>query len=358
MNEFENSLQVADDDSLSIKDIINTISELMAFIKKKLLILFLFGIFGGAIGFYIANRSVPLYSARVKFIMKESGGASSLMNSLGSLGSLIGGGTSTASPMGRTLAILGSERIIGTILFKEVTINNKKDLLVNHIIDVFELRKAWEKDSSLNGVSFSTNSLNTNILNKKQKKAYKKIVGMFIGEGATLLNKSFDKSSGVFDVTVNAPNEELSIETSKILYKELELFIYNQSINSSGKNINILNEKVDSIKAALSSVQNALARNTDRTLGLLMQEDRVDQKQLILKEQMLTIMYGEAQKNLETFRFVNESINTGFEILECPISPIAPNQKSKIKFSILGFILLSFTSLGFLYIKKWVKDQL
>lgn len=358
MNEIENSLQVTDDDSLSIKDIFNAISELIDFIKKKFLILFLFGILGGAIGFYIAYRSVPLYSAKVKFMMKESGGASSLMNSLGSLGSLIGGGTSTVSPMERTLAILGSERIIGTILLKEITINNKKDLLVNHIIDVFELRKTWEKDSSLHGVHFSMDKLNKNLFNKKQKKAYKKIVGMFIGEGATLLNKSFAKSSGVFDVTINVPNEELSVETAKILYKELELFIYNQSINSSGKNINILNEKVDSIRAALSSVQNALARNTDRTLGLLMQEDRVDQKKLMFKEQMLTMMYGEAQKNLETFRFVNESINTGFEILEYPISPITPNQKSKIKFSILGFILLSFTCFGFLYIKKWVQNQL
>jgi hypothetical protein len=130
-----------------------------------------------------------------------------------------------------------------------------------------------------------------------------------------MFGKSYDKKSGVFEMIINTKSEEFSIEFSKVLYNELEQFMYNQSVNSSGKNISIINNKVDSIKSELNSVQNLLARNTDRTLGLLMQEDKVDQKKLMLKEQMLTIMYGEAQKNLETFKFINESIIPWFRII-------------------------------------------
>jgi uncharacterized protein involved in exopolysaccharide biosynthesis len=134
--------------------------------------------------------------------------------------------------------------------------------------------------------------------------------------------------------------------------------MYNQSTNSSGKNIEIIASKLDSIKTELNGVQNALARNTDRTLGLLMQEDKVDQKKLMMKEQMLTIMYGEAQKNLETFKFVNESINKGLEVIQTPFSPIQPSSKSKVKFTLIGFLASGILGFGLLFIKKWVNDLL
>ena len=354
----ENTIDNQEVDTLSVKDFVNGFLSLYIFAVRNFIILFLFGLIGGAVGFYIAYKSKPQYPAKIKFIMKETGGNSSLISSLGSLGSLIGGGPSTASPMNRTLAILGSERIVGSVLLKPIKINNKNDIAINHLIEVFELRNNWGKDSLLSKVEFSINETDLDSFHVKQRLAYKKVLGMFLSEKSTILNKSFDKLSGVFESNIITPNEELSIAFSKLLYNELEQFLYNQSITSSGKNISILKDKVDSIKFALNNVQNSLARNSDRTLGLLMQEDKVDQKKLLLKEQMLTIMYGEAQKNLEAFKFVNESINPGLEILEYPINPISPIKKNKIKYSLLGFLITSISIFGILITRKWFKSQL
>jgi hypothetical protein len=53
--------------------------------------------------------------------MKESGGSSALMSSLGSLGSLIGGSSGTTSPLDRTLSnIMGSEKIVGSMLLLKI----------------------------------------------------------------------------------------------------------------------------------------------------------------------------------------------------------------------------------------------
>ncbi len=348
---------IDDEDEISLKDVIQKINEFVAFFKNNFWKLFIIAMIGGTIGFLYAFFSTPIYSAKVKFLMKESSGGSSLMGSLGSLGSLIGGAAGTTSPLDRTIAIIGSERIVGASLFKKIKVKGKLDLAINHLIEIQSLRKAWKKDTILNGVQFPINNTLKERLSYKQRKAYRNIINLLIGEKATILKKSFDKKSGVFDLNVNTKNEDFSIEFSKVIYTELEQFMYNQSVNSSGKNVSILNNKIDSIKAALNGVQNALARTNDRTLGLLMQEDKVDQKKLMMREQMLTIMYGEAQKNLETFRFVNESINSGLEVIETPFSPIPPSRKSKIIFTFIGFLFTGILGFGYLFIKTWIAEH-
>lgn len=353
----ENDLN-QNDGELSLKDILIKISKTLTFIKQKFWIIFLAAILGAGGGFWFAFIGKESYSAKLSFLMKESSGGSGLMSSLGSLGSLIGGAGGTTSPLDRTLAILGSEKIVGSALMKSITIDKVDDLAINHLIQIQGLRKAWEKDSLLAGVKFNKSSVSISNFSLSERKAYKSIVNILIGINATMFVKSYDKKSGVFEIIINSKSEAFSIEFTKILFKELENFIYNQSINSSGKNITIIANKLDSIKAELNGVQNTLARNTDRTLGLLMQEDKVDQKKLMMKEQMLTIMYGEAQKNLETFKFINESINTGLEVLESPISPIQPMQRSKLKFTLVGFLFSGIVCFGFLVSKKWVKENL
>lgn len=341
---------------LSIQDIIYNIKELFLWFKHYFWNLFILGLIGGGIGFYFAFRITPIYAAKVKFIIKESSGSSALLSSLGNLGSLIGGASGTASPMERTLAIMGSERIVGSALLKKIVVNNKADLAINHFIKIHDLDEKWRDDTLLSGIYFLKNQTFVENFDFPHRKAYKDVLNLLIGDKSTILEKSFDKKSGVFEQIVNNPNEEFSIQFNKTLYNELVQFLYNQSISSTGKNIDILNSKVDSIKSALNFIQNTLARKTDRTLGLLMQEDKVDQKKLIMKEQLLTIMYGEAQKNLETFKFMNESINSGLELLQAPYSPIKPIKKSKIKYFIVGFLLSFIFGFGILFIKKWVND--
>ena len=89
-----------------------------------------------------------------------------------------------------------------------------------------------------------------------------------------------------------------------------------------------------------------------------MQEDKVDQKKLLLKEQMLTLMYGEAQKNYETFKFLNESVNPGLELLESSFSPIEPIEKSILIFTIIGFVFGATISFIFFYFKKSLQHRI
>lgn len=349
---------MADENEFDFNKIIQMISNLYDFVKQKFWKLLLIALIGGFFGFIFAFFSEPKYQSKLKFLMRDTNGGSALMSSLGSLGSLIGGAANMGSPLDRILAIMDSERIIGETLFKQVIVNGKKDLVINHFINIEEIRDDWKKDTILDGVKFDAVNVKAENLSLPQRKGYKYVINMFIGEKAKIISKSYDKKSGVFELVIESKNEDFAVEFSKLVFERLEQFLYLQSLTASGKNVAILSSKIDSIKNELNYVQNALARRNDRTLGLLMQEDKVDQKKLMMKEQMLTIMFGEAQKNLETFRFINESVSKNLDIIEYPFSPIKPNEKSPIKFSIIFFILFGFCGLSFLITKKWIQSKL
>lgn len=346
------------DDEISIKEIFYRITEFYKRIKGKIIYILFISLIGGALGFSKAYFSTPIYSAKIKFLLKESGGAAStLASSLGSLGSIFGGSAGLATPSDRILAVLGSERIVGNALLKQMIVGNKSDLAINHFIKIQNLQKKWSKDSLLRNCHFSPFTKKTSF-DFSQRKAYKNIINIFLADDSNILRKTCDKKSGVFEISINSNNEIFSIEFSKLLYKELEDFLYNQSISASGKNVIILNKKIDSVKYELGKVQGQLARNADRSLGILMQEDIVDQKKLLIKEQILTVMYGEAQRNLETFKFLNESINNGLEIIDFPFAPIKPEENNLVKYTITGFFIFGFISLFFFYARIWYDEHI
>jgi uncharacterized protein involved in exopolysaccharide biosynthesis len=123
-------------------------------------------------------------------------------------------------------------------------------------------------------------------------------------------------------------------------------------------NVAILTKKVDSIQSELNSVRRQLARRTDQSMGIFLNEDKVDLKSLAEKEQILLTMYGEAQKNLETFLFMGQSASssTALNLLDVPYSPLTPTKKSKVLFTLAGFFLASFFTFGFILIRRWYKN--
>jgi len=113
---------------------------------------------------------------------------------------------------------------------------------------------------------------------------------------------------------------------------------------------------VDSIKNALGYTQSASAKQIDQGLGILLQQDRVQQKNLGIKENMLILMYGEAQKNLEQLSFIQATTSPSFSIIDQPYSPIKPETKSKILFTLVGMFLFGVFTFGFIIVRRWFRS--
>jgi uncharacterized protein involved in exopolysaccharide biosynthesis len=352
-NHIQQSFQ--EEEEFGIKDLIRILKTWKEVFVKNIFKIVIAGIIGGAIGFTYAYLSVPLYNAQLKFVMR-SDPSSGLSSGLAGLSSILGSGTGaggTGSGLERVIELIGSDRIIGNAILKEAEVNGKKDLLINHYINLQKYRDKWEKDTVLNRVKYPRKIIFSD-LNFPQRKAIKIIISSLIGKDnqSKLIAKSFDKKSGVVSLSVQYKNEDFAIKLTNAIYKEVIDFYSDQSLAATSYNVQILTKKADSIKIELDATRRYFARNTDQALGLLLQEDKVENKNLAFKENMLSLMYAEVQKNLETLKYIEASSMPSFIIIDQPYSPIRPELKSKIFFSFIGFILFSFFLFGFILIKN------
>jgi uncharacterized protein involved in exopolysaccharide biosynthesis len=345
-------------DEISLKDLIlklKGLKELFFSHTKKILI---GGLIGGMIGFVYAYLSIATYNAELKFVMRSD--PTNLGAGLSSLTSILGSGTAaggTGSGLERVIELIGSDRIIGNAILTEAEVNGKKDLLVNHYIAMQEYTKKWEKDTVLNRVNYPIGILFKD-LNFPQRKGIKIIIASLIGKDniSKLISKSFDKKSGVVTLSVSFKNEDFAIALTNAIYKEIIEFYSDQSLATTSNNLEVLTMKADSLKAELDATRRAFAKNSDQALGLLLQEDKVENKSLFYKENLLSLMYGEVQKNLETLKYLEASSMPSFSIIDQPYSPIKPKEKSKLLFTLLGAILLGFLTFGYLIFGSWYKS--
>ena len=337
------------EDEISLKDIIAEIVLWIALAKKNFFWLLIMGALGGGAGFAYAWFSKPTYEANLTFIIKRNdlAGAAS---SLGGLSALLGGSTNSAgNSLERIIELAGSERVVGEALLIAAGVNGLEDLLVNHFIQLNKMAEAWEDDTVLNkGVNFTPASTFEN-LDYKQRKALKQLIQLVAGgkEGAgkPLLSREFDKNSAIINFSVKYTNEDFAIALTQAVYTRLVVFYTQEALVSTSSNVAVLKTKVDSIKNALYATQKSVAQKSDQALGLILQGDRVDQKSLAVKENMLTLMYGEAQKNLETLSFMQYTTKPIFTIIDEPFAPIKPKQRNIYLFAFCGFILFLFSGL-------------
>lgn len=354
-NEIKTSPALGED--LSIKDIFKEIIRWKDIGLAYKWIVIAAGILGMTGGFTYAYLSTPLYNADLKFVMRSD---ASTTSPLAGLSNLLGGGggATTMSPLARIIELIGSDRIIGNALLKPINVNGNKDLLINHYIELEELRDKWKKDTALSKVKFTPGD-KFDELSFVQRKAIKRVSVRIIGkDGSTgIVSKSFDKKSGVVTLTGTYKDEAFAIELTNAIYREIIEFYVDQSVSTTQHNVEILTTKVDSIKKALDDTRRALAENTDQSLGLLLQKNKVENKSLAVKESMLTIMYGEAQKNLETLRFIEASTVPSFSVIDSPYSPIDPVKASKMKSMLIGGMLLGFLMIAFFRAKEVYEEK-
>jgi hypothetical protein len=343
-----------EEEEFGIKDLIRILKTWKEVLVNNIFKILFAGIIGGAIGFAYAYLDTPKYNAQLKFVMRSDPG-SGLSSGLSGLSSILGSGSGpggSGSGLERVIELIGSDRIIGNAILTEAEVNGKQDLLVNHYITLQGYRKAWAKDSILRKVNFPVGVQFAN-LNFPQRKAIKMIIGSMIGKdnSSRLIGKSFDKKSGVVTLAATYNNEDFSIVLTNAIYKEVIEFYSDQSLAATSNNVQVLNQKADSIRRELDATRRAFAKNSDQALGLLLQEDKIENKSLAFKENMLSLMYAEVQKNLETLKYIEASSMPSFSIIDQPYSPIRPIKRSGLKFSLLGFISIFSFVLVFLYIR-------
>ncbi|GAB4497602.1 MAG: hypothetical protein OHK0019_31480 [Saprospiraceae bacterium] len=298
-------------------------------------------------GFFTdAFLTPPKFPAQLTFMVREDSknGLSGVANLLGQFG--FGSGSSGEFNLDKIAELARSRHIVQAAIFDSATIRGKDDYLANHIIDIHNLRKKWKKDTLLQDFRF--NHSNFQRFNRRENMALLALHKKMVTDKDAFVTAGYSKQTSILNLKVESQNEELSIALAEAIYRHLSRFYIEQSTAQSRQTVRNLEIRTDSIRSVLTAYERTFARTEDRTLGLLLQEDRVPQKRLNTDIQILNLMYAEAIKNLETASFLLKNTTPVFMEIDKPLAPIKPVRASKKMALALGL------GLGFLAAVTWI----
>lgn len=289
----------------------------------------------------------PRFPAQLTFMVREDSqsGLSGVAGLLGQFG--FGSGASGEYNLDKIAELAKSRHIVQAVLFDSATVGGKNDYLANHVITIHKLHNDWRKDTLLHDFRFTRGDVEQ--FERRENKALKMLHHYMVEDkDNSFVTSGYSKQTSILNLTVSARSEELSIALVEALFRELSAFYIEQSTAQSRQTVRNLEARTDSIRAVLTTSERGLARTEDRTLGLLLKEDRVPQKRLSTDVQILNLMYAEAIKNLETASFLLKNSTPIFMEIDRPLAPIKPVRASKKIALALGI------GIGFLAAALWI----
>jgi len=296
------------------------------------------------------------FPAQLTFMVREDsknglGGVASLLGQFG-----FGSGNSGEFNLDKIAELARSRHIVQEAIFDSAIIRGKNDYLANHIIDIHNLRKKWSEDTLLQDFRFKHSDLQQ--FSRRENMALIVLHQKMVTDKDAFVTAGYSKQTSILNLKVAAQNEELSIALTEAIYRHLSRFYIEQSTAQSRQTVRNLEIRTDSIRSILTASERTFARTEDRTLGLLLQEDRVPQKRLNTDIQILNLMYAEAIKNLETASFLLKNTTPVFMEIDKPLGPIKPVGASKKMALVLGAGLGVLVAALWIFIRKFIRSNL
>lgn len=350
-----------EEDEITLKEVILKIQEFILEAWRHKWWIVAAGLGFAAVFLIRAMLEKPTYTATLTFMVNEDEGGS-----MGGIATILGQfGLGTGARAGRynmdkIVALARSRKIVQGVLFDRVDIGGEEDYIANHIIKLYDYHENWKEDTLLQNFYFTRDSVD--LFDRAERRALMAMHGQIVGnpeqkvEG--FLSISYNDDTGILSMGAKSEVESLSIAIAEAGYRKLSKFYVDKTIEQQKLTVDNLQFKVDSIGAALTRTEQELAQFQDRSQGVMLRSDDLRRQRLSREVQMLTIMYGESIKNLETASFLLKNSTPVFQLVDRPMSPIQPLMASKLKAIVLGGFLGGFLSLVFIFIRKVFRDAM
>lgn len=330
-------------EEISLKDFILRILSIIKILKRNAGILVLIIILIAPLGYFFPKK--PSYTAKTTLLLNTSGGKRGFMSIASSLGL---GESAEIISFEKFEMIATSNKLLNQIIEDSVTIDGKKDLLGHHLIDKSNLKEKWQKSHP----TLLKAKLNENGPTKDTVLSYLQYK----------LIKLFDISEGkgeLVEITAKHLNEDLAQQVSiKVAEKGIKFFL-DRSVSKDIKTKNVLNQRIDSVKVAISMAEIAYSNIKDKSHRSVKTQIQIN---LITAQRQLTMLnelYLQLVKQLEMIEFKINNANSGLEIIDAPTKPLIYTSKSLLKRLLMSCFLSVIISisliLGVFYLKKGLK---
>ncbi|MES2828398.1 MAG: Wzz/FepE/Etk N-terminal domain-containing protein [Bacteroidota bacterium] len=337
LNQSKASLYTSDE--LSLKEIVLKGHSIVKYLLSKWIIILLFAALGGIIGFGYAYSKKPSYTASTTFVLEEASSSNSLSN-LGGLASIVGldfGGSGGGIFQGDNIVELYKSRsIIKKTLITEVNYNGKKQLLLNRYIDFNGLRKSWEKIFGSRLVNVDRNLSFTRLQDSVINIIIEDIKSNILSVGKP------DKKLSIISADVKSDDEFFAMEFNRQIVKNVSDYYIQTKIRKSLDNVNILQQKVDSVMHVMNGAIYLAAEVTDATPNL--NPTRQSQRNVPVQRSQFSAeanksLLSELVKNLELSKITLRKETPLIQVIDEPVFPLKIVKVSKLKSLIIGGFL-------------------
>ncbi len=346
------------DDEITLKELILKLKEFWAYLwgqKVSIIVIALLMAIVFGLKAYLKPKE---YQASLTFMVDEdTGGGGGIGGILSQFG--FGGGGSEYN-LQKILTLSKSMRIAKEVLLDTAAVEGKKDLLGNHIIDIYKFheKKSWTKpENGLDGFYFGKKSKSP----KVQNRALKSVFGKVVGNEKTkhpLYSSSVNDDTGIMTLSVKSKSADLSLSLVKTFFDHLSEYYVEKSTEKANSTFEILKQKTDSIYMVLGQKEYALAQFKDQNRSVYLNKVKVREQKLRTEITALQMAWGESLKNQEMANYALKEQTPFIQPIDIPFAPIAPLPNSLLKALILGSFLGGFLAVLFFVFRKIVQDAL
>jgi hypothetical protein len=346
------------DGEVSLKDFILKIRDAFFFLRTKWLIIVVFGLTGGALGFMYASTQKFVYSATLTFALEDDksggGGLSGALGLASSFGFDLGTSAGGAFSGGNLMELMKSRTLVEKTLLSPVTIDGKVTSLAERYVDFTEMRKGWEKRLELANIHFFPTEDRS-----KYTLSQDSILGS-IYESLILHQINVSQRStkiSIINIEVNTTDQLFSKYFAEMLAKVVSDFYVDAKSKKAKFNVAILQYQTDSIRGELSGAISGVAAANDNTFNLnsALNIKRVPSIKRQVDVQANTAILTQLVTNLELAKVTLRRETPLIQVIDAPMLPLKKTKIGKLRSFIAGGFLGGVLIIIILFIRRWWK---
>ena len=340
-------------DEIQLKDILIKISEYNAYLFKKKFTIILVSVMLFFIGILFAVSDDKKYPAELTFVVedkKQGGDLSSMKGVASTFGFDLGASSSSTFSQNNILELLKSRGIVEAALMQNRNINKSDNLLIEHYLDLNEIKDSWKMNDNLSPVSF------TGILSQKNDSVIGGVWNSIIEDKLVVYLQSDE--SNIIKLSYTSINEDFAKLFVEALIEQMsDMYITYQTAQSKNT-LNFLSSRSDSVFVELEIAEEEFAKVKDINQRIIKASGRLKELQLMRKVEVLNTMYLEIIKNLEISKLTLLNQTPIIQIIDKPILPLKFEERSGSFIGLLGAFFGFFISTVFFVFSKLFRDAL
>ena len=334
---------------VTLKDIVKRIRQIFTFLLSKWVIIVIFGVTGGVLGFLYAWNAKPKFTASLNFVLSaNSSSGGSLLGLANQFGLNLGNDNDNVFTGDNIIALMKSRRMVQQALF--VKPDSSKESLINIFVKDNKIDEQWQRTArTKNAYPFPDSA---NAMSLVQDSLARAIYTSIIND--VLEVSQPDKNQSIYAVTSTSSNELFSFYLTKYLVSSTSAFYIDTKTSTAKQNLSMLQQEADSIRRVLGGAITLAGSQTDYTFNLnpAYQVQRSGATQSQVSATALGQAYGQVLQSLEVAKITLQKETPLYQVIDEPTLPLEAKKPGKLTSLIIGGILAGLLICFFLIIKK------